>query len=107
MVCRDQHLAARQQHIRWPDRDELQHATKGRFALHSQSIQMVCHQFLANAAAARELRKTNRKIRYPYKDKRFFPLYWPARITYQRAGPVWVLARDEQPCRVGRPASPL
>jgi putative transposase len=80
-VCRDLHLAARQQHTRWPDRDEFQQATKGRFALYSQTVQMICHQFLANVDATRELRKTNRKIRYPYKDKRFFPLYWPAQAV--------------------------
>ena len=73
-VCRDRHLAARQQHTRWPDRDELQQATKGQFALHSQTVQMICHQFLANVDTARELRQTNRKIRYPYKDKRFYPV---------------------------------
>jgi putative transposase len=74
-VCRDRHLAARRQHTRWPDRDDLQQATKGQFALYSQTVQMICHQFLANVDATRELRQTNRKIRYPYKDKRFFPLY--------------------------------
>jgi putative transposase len=87
-VCRDRHLAARQQHTRWPDRDDLQHATTGRFALYSQTIQMICHQFLANVDATRELRKTNRKIRYPYKDKRFFPLYWPAQAVSVERGRV-------------------
>ena len=43
MRCRDLHLAARQQHTRWPDREDLQHATKGGFALHSQTVQMICH----------------------------------------------------------------
>ena len=40
-VCRDLHLAARQHHTRWPDRDDLQQATKGQFALHSQTVQMI------------------------------------------------------------------
>ena len=85
-LCRDLHLAARQQHTRWPDRGDLQQATKGRFALHSQTVQMICHQFLANVETARELRKTRRKIRYPYKDKRFFPLYWPAQAVSRERG---------------------
>ena len=80
-LCRDLHLAARQHHTRWPDRDDLQQATKGQFALHSQTVQMVCHQFLANVDTARELRQTNRKIRYPSKDKRFYPLFWPAQAV--------------------------
>ena len=78
IVCRDRHLAARTAYTRWPTRDDLQQATKGQFALHSQTVQMVCHQFLANVDTARQLRQTNRQMRYPYKDKRFFPLYWPA-----------------------------
>ena len=85
-LCRDLHLAARQQHTRWPAREDLQQATKGQFALHSQTVQMMCHQFLANVETARELRKTNRKIRYPYKDKRFFPLYWPAQAVSVERG---------------------
>src|SRR5215472_10423253 len=85
-LCRDRHLAARQQHTRWPDRDELQQATKGQFALHSQTVQMICHQFLANVDTARQLRQTNRKIRYPYKDKTFYPLYWPAQAVSVEQG---------------------
>src|SRR5215475_14306268 len=62
-LCRDRHLAARQHHTRWPDRDALRAAHQGPFALHSQTVQMVCHQFLANVDTARQLRQTNRKIR--------------------------------------------
>ena len=53
-------------------RDDLQQATKGQFALHGQDpSRWVCHHFLANVDTARELRITNRKTRYPSKDKRF------------------------------------
>ena len=34
------------QHGRWISKSELQKQTKGRFHLHSQSIQAVCHQYL-------------------------------------------------------------
>lgn len=78
-VCRDAHLAARQERNPWPNRDALQKATKGRFALHSQSVQMVTHAFLANVDTAQQLRSQGRtEIRYPYKDKAFYPLMWPA-----------------------------
>src|SRR5215467_8833390 len=80
-LCRDLHLSARQQHTRWPNREELQQATKGQFALHSQTVQMICHAFLANIETTRELRTANPKIRYPYKDKRYYPLYWPAQAV--------------------------
>jgi putative transposase len=85
-VCRDRHQAARQQRTRWPDCEDLHLATKGRFALHSQTVQMICHQFLANVEATRELRKTNGKIHYPHNDKRFFPLYWPAQAVSVERG---------------------
>ena len=78
MACRDLHLAARTTSAPWPGRTELQKATKGRFALHSQSVQMVCHAFLANIDTTRQLRKQGRvEIRYPWKDKRYYPLLWP------------------------------
>ena len=85
-LCRDLHLAARQAHTRWPTRDDLQQATKGLFALHSQTVQMVCQQFLANVDTARELRQTDSKIRYPYKDKRSYPLLWPAQAVSRERG---------------------
>ena len=49
MYCLERHRLARSERTRWPDRDDLQRETKGgQFALHSQSIQLVCQQFLAN-----------------------------------------------------------
>lgn len=78
-ACRDALKAAMTERGMWPSRDSLQKHTKGRFGLHSQSAQMVCHAFLANVDTARQLRQAGRKeIRYPYKDKVFYPLLWPA-----------------------------
>ena len=88
MCCRDLHLTARQGRTRWPNRDDLQRATKGQFALQSQTVQMICHAFLANIETTRELRKTNPRIRYPYKDKRYYPLYWPAQAVSRERGRV-------------------
>lgn len=47
---------------------------------------MICHQFLANVDATRELRQTHRRIRYPYQDKRYFPVYWPAQAVSVERG---------------------
>ena len=44
--CMETHKQARVGHTLWPGRTELQKATKGRFALHSQSVQMIVHAFL-------------------------------------------------------------
>ena len=82
MACRDAHEAARKARTSWPRRDALQKATKGLYALHSQSIQMVCHAFLANIEATVELRKAgNLKMKYPWRDKRYYPLLWPAQAV--------------------------
>lgn len=76
--CRDLHLAARKDSTKWPNKDMLQKATKG-FGLHSQSAQMVCHAFLANIDTTTQLRRSGRKeIRYPWRDKLFYPLMWPS-----------------------------
>jgi len=76
--CRDLHLAARKDSTKWPNKNALQKATKGH-GLHSQSAQMVCHAFLANIDTTTQLRKQGRKeMRYPWRDKLFYPLMWPA-----------------------------
>jgi putative transposase len=79
MACRDALHEAIRGRSKWPNRDSLQKLIKGKFGLHSQSAQMVCHAFLANVDTATQLRKSGRsEIRYPYKDKLFYPLLWPA-----------------------------
>ena len=78
-ACVEMHLTARLDHAPWPGRSALQKATKGRFALHSQSIQMVVHAFLANIDTTRQLRQSHpeMQMKYPYKEKRFYPVHWP------------------------------
>jgi putative transposase len=77
--CRDALKRSITSRTKWPNREALQVLTKGKYGLHSQSAQMVCHAFLANVDSARQLRDSGRsQIRYPYKDKKFYPLYWPA-----------------------------
>ncbi len=81
-VCCQRHQDARYEHQPWPDRHALQQATKGRqFALHSQSIQMVCHQFLANVETTRQLKPTHPRMRYPYKLKHYVTVQWPAQAV--------------------------
>jgi putative transposase len=79
MYCVGRHQAARSERVRWPNRDELQRETKGgKFALHSQSIQMVCQQFLANIETIKQLRPGNPRHRYPYHRKKYMTVHWPA-----------------------------
>jgi putative transposase len=83
------HRKSRQMGQKWPGRGELQQKTKGKYGLHSQTVQMVCHQFLANvqATSVRRRKEPNSRewLKYPHKEKRFFPLYWPAQAVHYDA----------------------
>jgi hypothetical protein len=72
-LCKDMHQEVRRQGTRWPNRDDLQKATKGQFALYSQTVQMICHAFLANVETTRQIKKQNPKMCYQYKEERVLP----------------------------------
>ena len=86
-TCCEIHREARKAETKWPSRGDLQVATKGEFRIHSQSVQMVAHAFLANIDTTRQLRKTHPQMgmRYPWKEKRFYPLLWPAQAVHVEA----------------------
>jgi putative transposase len=88
--CCEVHKQARMTHTRWPGRSALQKATKGQFALHSQSVQMVVHAFVATIATTRQLRQThpNMQMKYPWRTKRFYPVKWPAQAVSREHGRV-------------------
>src|SRR5207253_5535402 len=65
-LCCEIHKEARLSQAKWPERDELQKATKGKFALHSQSFQMVAHAFLATIETTRQLRQSHPKMKMKY-----------------------------------------
>ena len=56
-LCMQTHKAARVTHAPWPRQRELEHATKGRFALNAQAVQQIVHAFLANVETTRTLRR--------------------------------------------------
>ena len=89
-LCCEIHKQARMEHTKWPGRNELQKATKGQFALHSQSVQMVVHAFLANIDTTRQLRQSHpaMKMKYPWREKRFYPVKWPAQAVSRENGRV-------------------
>ena len=89
--CVEAHKQARREHLPWPGKSALQKATKGgQFALHSQSVQMVVHAFLANIDTTRKLRQTHpqMKMKYPWRQKRFYPVKWPAQAVKRKPGRV-------------------
>jgi putative transposase len=88
--CCEVHKQARMTHTKWPGRDALQQATKGHFALHSQSVQMVVRAFLATIATTRQLRQSHPQMhmKYPWRTKRFYPVKWPAQAVSKEHGRV-------------------
>jgi putative transposase len=98
--CVETHKDARMTHASWPGRNALQRATKGRYGLHSQSVQMVVHAFLANIETTRELRKEHPQMRmkYPWRTKRYYPVHWPAQAVCKQEGRVLL------PMGKGRPS---
>jgi len=89
-LCMETHKQARLSHAQWPGRNALQRAIKGRYALHSQSVQMIVHAFLANVETTRILRKghPHMRMKYPWRTKRFYPVHWPAQAVCKQKGRV-------------------
>ncbi|MCT8977450.1 transposase [Clostridium sp. CX1] len=62
---------------KWINRTELQRELKGKYELHSQSIQAIAHKYLFSRDGANKARQkgfTNNK--YPYKKKKNFNTKW-------------------------------
>lgn len=66
------------EHQKWISQSELQKQTKGRFHLHSQSIQAVCHNYVfARDSTYQAIQKGIKTARYPYKNKNHTTTKWP------------------------------
>lgn len=67
------------EHGQWIGQTKLQNATKGKYAIHSQSVQAVCHNYLrARDNAHKAKQQGYSQIRYPYKSKKVYPTRWAA-----------------------------
>ena len=89
-ACVDIHRQARMGQDIWPDQHALHRATKGHFALHSQSVQAVFRAFLGTIETTRTLRREHPEMRmkYPWREKRFYPVKWPAQAVSVEQGRV-------------------
>jgi putative transposase len=98
--CLERHKQARREHMPWPSRNDLQRETKsGQYALHSQSIQMVCQQFLANVETIKQLRQANPRHRYPHHFKQYMTVPWPAQaVSRQGQRLILPMGRGRTPC---------
>ena len=77
--CMVNHKECRLNQTPWLNQTALQKLTKGKYELHSQSIQMVCQAFLANVDSTRANRRAGIKnMKYPWRQARFYPVSWAA-----------------------------
>ncbi len=88
--CMQMHKQARLGHTRWPGEQDLRDLVRGRFALHSQSIQAIVRMFVTTIATTRELRTEHPEMRmkYPWREKRFYPVSWPREAVSKEHGRV-------------------
>ena len=98
-TCKDLHKQCRVSHSAWLTLTDLQKHTKGKFELHSQSIQLVCRAFMGNIDSTRENRKNGLKdIKYPWRDKRFYPTYWHGQaVKHQKGKTVLPMGKGRKP----------
>jgi putative transposase len=62
---------------KWIGKTELQQAVKGKYPMHSQSVQAVCHKYLwARDNTHKAIQKSVATARYPYKEKKHFNTKW-------------------------------
>lgn len=67
----------------WPSWAQLRAATKGRYALHSQTVQAIAKSVQTAFVNARILRREHpeMKMRYPWRRKHHYALLWPAQAV--------------------------
>lgn len=72
--------AAKQHHLttgKWINQTQLQQAVKGKFPLHSQSVQAVCHKYLFSRDSMHQAKKKGiATARYPHRKKKHFNTKW-------------------------------
>ena len=76
------HKKCRKSQTPWLNQTQLQKQTKGKYELHSQSVQMVVQAFLANVDSTRANRRAGIKnMKYPWRTKGFYPVLWTAQAV--------------------------
>ena len=61
---------------KWLKSGDLEKLFKGKYSLHSQTVQALAQKLDANVDTARQLRKTDPGAKYPYKDKTYQTVIW-------------------------------
>ena len=99
-LCRDLHLAARQQHTRLSrSRCAPCRPPGGSLRSPGETVQMVCHQFLANVEAARDRRSDQPQNTLPLQRQALLPV-----VLAFRGARAWNGDASSRPLGRGRPS---
>ena len=69
---------------KWLSSSDLKKMFKGRYALHSQTIQALAEKLEANVDTALEQRKSDPKARYPYHPKKYQTVVWKEKAIHRQ-----------------------
>lgn len=96
--CMEAHKKCRTNNEKWLSQTDLQKLTKGKYELHSQSVQMVCQAFVANIDSTLENRRQGNNMKYPWLTKRFYPVSWAAQaVSYKLGRLILPMGRGRKP----------
>jgi putative transposase len=81
------HKFIRKRRWKWPLSGDFEKHFKGKYKLHSQTIQALIKTFFANIETTAENRKAgNKNARYPYRDKKRFQVVMYKASAIRRKG---------------------
>ncbi|WP_020374168.1 RNA-guided endonuclease InsQ/TnpB family protein [Sulfobacillus thermosulfidooxidans] len=99
------HRFCRKRHWPWPTEAQLKAHFKGRWPLHSQTIQALIEKFFATMDGVRTKRQNgDKKARYPWRFRRYFnPIFKRQALKMQGSHLRLSLGRGREPIRVRLP----
>jgi putative transposase len=90
------HKYCRKHRLAWPNSSQYEKHFKGRFDLHSQTVQALIKKFFANIETTTENRKAgNKKARYPFRSKKHFQIVMYKAQAIKRKGKCLVLSNGK------------
>jgi putative transposase len=103
------HLWFRKRQLPWPSKGDFQKHFKGRFNLHSQTVQALTDKFFSNIDTSRTNRKNGDKsARYPHKTKRYFSTIWKGQAIKLHGNRIVLpMGRGSKPLKIKLPDSVL
>ena len=97
------HRYIRQRRWQWPSKNDLQKHFKGKYQLHSQTLQALVDKFIANIEATQTNRKNgDKQARYPWRcKKKFQVVIWKGQSIKRKGNRIVLpMGRGRKPVRI-------